>query len=78
MKLRMFKMLDPWPDNDHYNRLRSKGFRPRLVEGCEVIGETGTSTTDVQDERQYMPSHFRLDVRLEHCEVLRQAGSRCG
>ena len=65
MKLRMSRVLEPWPDTDHYNKLSRKGFHPERLEGCEVIEMAGADVAGTQGEHQYMPFQFRDDVKSE-------------
>ncbi|NDZ15918.1 hypothetical protein [Variovorax sp. WS11] len=74
MKLRMFRVLEPWPDTDHYNRLSRKGFRPQRLDGCELVEKDGVSMAGTQGEHQYMPHQFRDDVRSEAaCRITEKA-----
>ena len=65
MKIKFTRKQESWPETEYFQRLRSKGFSPKLHVDCEIIEKDDLQLEGTPAEHQYMPSQLRDDMLLE-------------
>ncbi|MDH6165527.1 hypothetical protein M2282_000655 [Variovorax boronicumulans] len=65
MKIKFTREKEIWPETEHYQKLRKKGFFPGFRLNCEILRDELNESIASSSEIQYLSSQLRDDVLTE-------------